>query len=293
MTTAEHIDVLAPGSAEKERRSRRAPEAAILLVPIATVLGFAFLAPLAVVLYYSLYDDGLTLQAFTELARSALFLRVLSTSFEISLIAMLTSLLLGYPVALHLARQSPRHRAFLMILVLVPFWTSILVKSFAFTLILGNRGVINMALAWAFGDGARMPLLFNRAGVVIGMTHYLLPFAVFPILASLMALNPSLTKAARVMGAGPVRIFLRITLPLSMPGVIAAALMTLVISLGMLVTPALLGGKSDIMIANLIEHYTRETLEWNTAAASAIVLLLLCGFLLVILMRLRRDEPVI
>ena len=116
---------------------------------------------------------------------------------------------------------------------------------------------------------------------------------VFPVLASLVAQDRNLTRAAQLMGAGPVRIFWRITLPLSMPGVIAAALMAMVISMGMFVTPALLGGRSDMMIANLVDYYTRETLDWNMAACIAVVLLALSMLLAGLLARLRGAETVV
>src|SRR6266704_2284909 len=119
-----------------------------LLMPVIVIMLAAFFVPLGFVLFYSVYDGGLTLRGFRALTTSALFHRVLWTSFEISLIASAVSLLVGYPVALHLARQSGRARALLLVLVMVPFWTSILVKSFAFTLILGNEGIINRGLVW-------------------------------------------------------------------------------------------------------------------------------------------------
>ncbi|MCC6471874.1 MAG: ABC transporter permease [Alphaproteobacteria bacterium] len=264
----------------------------ILLAPVTALLVLVFFVPLSFVLFYSVYDNGLTAKAFVSLAKSTLFLRVLGTSFDIALSATAVSLLLGYPIALHLARQPPRRRALLMILVLLPFWTSILVKSFAFYIILGNQGIINQALRWVFGEAAAVKLLFNRVGVIVGMSHYLIPFVVFPALASLLAQNPDLRRAAQIMGAGPVRIFLRITLPLSMPGVIAGGLMSMVISLGVFVTPTLLGGKADMMMANLIDFYTRDTLDWNTAAAIAVILLALSGILIAMLSWVRRDDGV-
>ncbi|MCC7046819.1 MAG: ABC transporter permease [Alphaproteobacteria bacterium] len=267
-------------------------ELPLLLAPVATLLVLVFFVPLCFVLYYSVYDNGFTAKAFVSLARSSLFLRVLGTSFDIALQATLFSILLGYPIALHLSRQPPRRRALLMILVLLPFWTSILVKSFAFYVILGNQGIINQGLRWTLGDAATVKMLFNRVGVIVGMAHFLIPFVVFPILASLLAQNPELRRAAQVMGAGPVRIFLRITLPLSMPGVVAGGLISMVISLGVFVTPTLLGGKSDMMMANLIDFYTRDTLDWNGAAAIAAVLLSLSGVLIAMLSWVRRGEDV-
>src|SRR5258708_1694618 len=119
--------------------------------------------------------------------------------------------------------------------------------------------------------------LFYRVGVIIGMTNYMLPFMVFPIMASLLSQNESVQRVAEIMGAGPVRIFLRITLPLSLPGVLAGVLMNMTLAMGMYITPALLGGRRDMMMANLVDFYTRQTLDWNLASAIAIVLLALSG----------------
>jgi putative spermidine/putrescine transport system permease protein len=204
---------------------------------------------------------------------SVLFRRSLATTFEISAMGALLSLLLGYPVALHLSRLSPRARAFCMILVLVPFWTSILVKSYAFTVLLGKQGIVNSALSWLFGSGVEVPMLFNRVGVMVGMTNYLVPFVVFPVLASLLAIDRSVYRAVEIMGAKPPTVFWRVTLPLSMPGVASALISTFVMSTGFFVIPALLGGRQDVMLANLVDFYTRETLDWNMAAAIGVILL--------------------
>jgi putative spermidine/putrescine transport system permease protein/mannopine transport system permease protein len=160
-----------------------------------------------------------------------------------------------------------------MVLVLVPFWTSILVKSYAFTILLGRDGIVNQLLSALFQTHIQLPLLFNRFGVMVGMTNYLIPFIVFPVLASLLAIDKSLYRASEIMGAKPPRIFFRITLPLSMPGVAAAALSTTVMSMGFFVIPALLGGRKDAMMSNLVDFYTRETMDWNMASAIGVILL--------------------
>ncbi|WP_374667080.1 ABC transporter permease [Ramlibacter sp.] len=249
-------------------------EAFIYLGPALLLAVLVVLAPLAFVLYTSLFVQGsFSLEAYKSLWESALFRRALVTTFEISAMGAVLSLLLGYPVALHLSRLAPRPRAFCMILVLVPFWTSILVKSYAFTVLLGKEGVVNSVLVWAFGSGAQIPMLFNRAGVMIGMTNYLIPFVVFPVLASLLAIDRSIYRAVEIMGAKPPTVFWKVTLPLSMPGVASALISTFVMATGFFVIPALLGGRKDLMLANLVDFYTRETLDWNMAAAIGVILL--------------------
>ena len=248
-------------------------EALAYLWPALLLVCVVVVVPLFFVIHTSLYRHGITLAAFHELLTSVLFQKSLVITIEISLTATLASLVLGYPVALHLARQSPRRRAFFMILVLVPFWTSILVKSYAFTLILGKEGFLNNILHIVLGTGFTLDLLFNRTAVIIGMTNYLVPFVIFPVLASLLAIDRSVYRAAEIMGASPPRVFWQITLPLSLPGVMSAGISTFVMSAGFFVIPALLGGRKDVMMANLVDFYTRETLDWHLASAIGVILL--------------------
>lgn len=247
----------------------------LLYVGPATVLFiFVLLFPFTYVVSTSFWtENGPSLSAYQRLLGSSLFQRTLWNTFEISISAAAASLLLGYPIAMHLARQTPRARAVWGVLVLVPFWTSILVKSYAFTVLLGREGLINQWLSAIFFERIELPLLFNRFGVIVGMTNYLIPFIVFPVLASLLAIDRSLYLASEIAGAKPPRIFFQVTLPLSIPGVIAASFSTTVMSLGFFVVPALLGGRKDAMMSNLVDFYTRETLDWNMASAIGVILL--------------------
>lgn len=251
-------------------------DATIYMAPATIFLCLVVLVPLGFVLHTSIWDgSSYTLSAYQQLFQSTLFLRTLWSTFEISILASLCSLLLGYPIAMHLAKQPPKKRAFYMILVLVPFWTSILVKSFAFTVLLGRQGILNSFLSYLFGTEIQLPMLFNRFGVMVGMTNYLIPFVVFPVMASLLSIDKTLYRAAAIMGAKPPRIFFKITLPLSLPGVAAAVLSTTVMSMGFFVIPALLGGRKDVMMSNLVDFYTRETMDWNMAAGIGVILLVI------------------
>lgn len=247
----------------------------IYVGPATLFLFLVMLVPLAYVVFTSVSTaaGGFSFAAYERLFDSVLFKRTLLTTFQISILASLCSLALGYPIALHLAKQSPRMRALYMVLVLVPFWTSILVKSYAFTVLLGREGLVNQFLSFLLGSTVQIPLLFNRIGVMVGMTNYLIPFVVFPVLASLLAIDKSLYRASEIMGAKPPRIFFKITLPLSLPGVAAGVLSTTVMSMGFFVIPALLGGRQDVMMSNLVDFYTRETMDWNMASAIGVILL--------------------
>jgi putative spermidine/putrescine transport system permease protein len=257
---------------------RQALHIALYAAPATLLMLGVFVVPMGIVIAQSLTSEqaaAFSLSAFTRIASDPLFLRVGITTLEITLLATGVALLLAYPLAFYLAQQPPRRRALLMVLVLVPFWTSVLVKSFAFTVILGHSGFINTALAWL--GLPTVKLLFNRVGVVIAMSHYLVPFMVFPILGNLVAQPRELAQASAILGAGQWRIFWRVTLPLSLPGVMAGVLLVMILSLGFYVVPALLGGRQDMMLANLVGFYARETLDWSMASALSVLLMAAAG----------------
>jgi putative spermidine/putrescine transport system permease protein len=260
---------VAHGSAVERRQ---ALYVALYAAPAMLLMLGVFVVPLGTIFVQSATPDGAySLHDYTRIVADPLFLRVGLTTIEITLLATLFALLLAYPLAFYLAHQPPRRRALLMVLVLVPFWTSVLVKSFAFTVILGHAGFINTGLAWLGVPPVK--LLFNRVGVVIGMSHYLVPFMVFPILSNLIAQPKELALASSILGAGRWRIFWRVTLPLSLPGVMAGVLLVMILSLGFYVVPALLGGRQDMMLANLVDFYARETIDWPMASALSVLLM--------------------
>lgn len=262
----------------------------VMLLPLYALLAVFFLWPLGVVGWSSVWEHAFTLRGYEQVLTSALIHRVLANTLTISVLATSTSLVLGYIVALHLARLPSSKRAPYLVMVMLPFWTSILVKSYAFTVVLGSAGIVAKLAGWLSGDAWHPDLIFNRTGVVIGMTNYLLPFMVLPILTSLTTQNRNLKFAAELMGAGPWMIFARITLPLSMPGVIAGVLMCLTLSMGMYITPALLGGPRDMMLANLVDFYTRQTLDWTLAASIAMMLLAISAVLIAMLGRVQQGR---
>jgi len=266
---------------------------ALYAIPAIVFMAFLFAMPLIGVLSQSLQRNsggGPSLEAWTKVFTTPLFLKVALTTLEISVGATLCSLLLAYPVAYFLAKQPPRRRVLYMILVLIPFWTSSLVKSFSLMVLLGHSGIINEMLA-IVGVGP-LKMLFNRFGVMVGMSHYLIPFMVFPILTSLQNQPPELGRAAAIMGAGKVRIFTRVTFPLSLPGVMAGALLVFVLSLGFYIIPALLGGRKDMMFSNLVDFYTREVLNWPVASAVAVLLTLAAAAAAALLSKVQSSSSI-
>ncbi|HYD46384.1 MAG TPA: ABC transporter permease [Phenylobacterium sp.] len=206
-------------------------------------------------------------------AERAVFVGVFARTFEISAAVTLLCLLLGYPLAYLLASAPPRTASWLMILVLLPFWTSVLVRSTAWAVLLQTNGVINESLQWLNLISEPLRLIYNRTGVLVAMTHVLLPFLVLPLYGVMRGVPADLTRAALSLGATPLQAFLRIYLPQTLPGVSAGALLVFVLALGYYVTPALVGGAGDQMISAFIAFYTNQSLNWGMAAALSIVLL--------------------
>lgn len=268
------------------RQARYLPSLITFAVPAALLSLAFFLVPMGLVASYTTSDELGFVEGLLKVVSSSLVYKVFLNTLEISVTSAIVAVLLAYPVALHIWRRNSLWRTVCLTLVLVPFWTSILVKSYAFMVILGDRGLVNTALSVAFGiDGFRM--LFNRFAVIVGMTNFLTPFAIFPILASLSAQNQTIQSAADVMGASQLRVFWSITFPQTLPGVLAALLICMVISMGFFITPALLGGRQDMMMSNVIDLYTREILDWQSASLIALLLLGFCGAVSAVLLKLQ------
>lgn len=248
----------------------------ILAGPAMLVLLAFYLYPIARLGLMSIgtADPGLT--AYAALARNDLFLSIALRTFRISAAVTLICLVAGFPVAYLLTRVGQRAAAVMMIAILLPFWTSILVRTYAWMVLLQSNGLLNKTLVGAGVITNPLRLMYNEIGVTIGMVQILLPFAILPIYASLQNIDPRLSLAAQVLGAGAWKRFWNVTLPLSLPGVAAAAILVFVQGLGYFVTPALLGGSRVITLAMFIESQVTETLAWQSASAIAIVLLVVC-----------------
>jgi putative spermidine/putrescine transport system permease protein len=202
-----------------------------------------------------------------------IFQRVILRTLAIAGLATAICLLLGYPLAWLIATAPARAAPWLLGAVLLPFWTSLIVRSAAWMVLLQREGVINAALLRLGLLEAPLPLLFNRFAVLLAMVHILLPFMVLPILAALREIDPLLPRAAASLGAAPFRVFRRVVLPLSLPGAGAGCLLVFVQALGFYVTPALLGGPDDQMLAWFIGFYATRTVNWGMAAALSLLLL--------------------
>jgi putative spermidine/putrescine transport system permease protein len=206
-------------------------------------------------------------------ADSAAFSRILLRTFEISAVVTIFCLLLGYPLAYWLSTLSPRQANILMILVLVPFWTSILVRSAAWIVLLQSNGLVNRSLMELGLISDPLPLLFNRLGVIIAMVHILLPFMILPLYSVMKSVPPTYLRAAVSLGSSPLAAFFRVYVPQTFPGIGAGGLLVFILSIGYYVTPALLGGADDQMLSYYIAQYTNVTVNWGMACALGAVLL--------------------
>ena len=175
--------------------------------------------------------------------------------------------LLGYPLAYYIARQDDRRRNMLLILVLLPFWTSLLVRTTSWIALLQTNGIVNDALAFFSGNGARLELMHNMTGTMIAMTHILLPFMILPTYSVMLSVPPSLTRAAVSLGATPWTAFWRVYFPMTLPGAAAGGLLVFILALGYYITPALVGGRTGQLISNMIEFHMKTSLNWGLAAA--------------------------
>ena len=201
------------------------------------------------------------------------FGRILLRTFEISLAVTLWCLLLAYPLAYWLTTLSARQANVLMILVLVPFWTSILVRVAAWIVLLQSEGLVNHALQNLHLINQPLALLFNRTGVVIAMVHILLPFMILPLYSVMQGVPPTYLRAAVSLGSPPLAAFFRVYVPQTYAGIGAGALLVFILSIGYYVTPALLGGPDDQMLSYYIAQYTNVTVNWGMACALGALLL--------------------
>jgi len=247
--------------------------AAILILPLLLLLFFSFLYPVGRVLVGSLFDPGFTVENYIRIFTEPLYLKVLLRTLWIAFVTTAGAFILGYPVAYAMSRAGGKLTLWIAICVLVPLWTSVLVRSYAWIILLQRKGVINDILIGTGILDHPLKLIYTEGAVFLAMTHVLMPIMILPIYSSLRTIPKELPQAAANLGAGAFTTFLKITLPLSLPGVFAGTLMTFILALGFYVTPALVGGPQTLMMSTLIGQQTTVLLNWPFAGALAMLLL--------------------
>ncbi len=249
---------------------------ALLALPTVLFLVVFFLAPLLLMILRSVTDPpGAGLANYRDFFGSEADTRVLGTTFYIATISTIVCLALGYPYAYLMHIVPPRVAGLLLIAVLVPFWSSLLVRTFAWEVILRDTGVIDsLLLGWGL-ISQPLGLIRNTLGVILGMSQILLPFMVLPLYAVMRRIDPEYSRAAANLGAPPFAAFRRVFLPLSLPGIAAGSLLVFVLALGFYITPTILGSPRETMISRFIADAVQQRLDWGLGSAMAVILMAL------------------
>lgn len=260
----------------------------LLMIPALALLAVVFLWPLSSLLWRSLALPELSLAKYQALLDDGVSLTVLGRTLVMSTIVSAVTLLLAYPYAYAMTRVGQRTRAVMLALVLLPFWTSLMARTFAWLVLLQDTGVVNQVLG-AIGVGP-LHLIRNTAGVTLGMTQVLLPFMVLPLYSTMSRIDGRLMAAAVSLGAPPRRAFRRVYLPLSMPGVVAGVTLVYIMALGFYVTPQILGSPQQAMISQLIAVRVDRLLDFSGAGALSAVLIVVTLVLLALMARVVKPS---
>ena len=260
-----------------------------LLVPTSFLYLITFFIPLItlLVMSFSRFESSVTtlgfyLDNYEKILTDGITLKIFFQTVELSLMITLFCLLLGYPVAMLMRRAGPKARLWILLLVVSPLLTSIIVRNVAWVLILGRSGMINdFLISWGL-ISKPLPLMYNTFGVVLAVVHVYLSFMVLPLFAALSSINNSLEEAAASLGAKPLSIFLSVTLPLSLPGIMAGCTLVFILSMGVYLTPVIMGGNFVVTLPMLIEDAVRNRYNWPEASAMALLLLIAIGIMIVI-----------
>jgi spermidine/putrescine transport system permease protein len=262
----------------------------LLLAPLLLFLLTMLLFPLGSIALTSLHARGeagiivhtISLHNYAEFLTTPVYLRILISSMVIGLVVSVVCLVVAYLPACVLALHRAGARNLLLLLIIVPFWTSFLIRTYAWIIVLGSQGVVNGLLRHGGLIDAPIPFLFNRATVVLGLTHALLPFAIVPIYASVERIDHALLEAAASLGARPWAVFAEVIIPLSVPGLVAAGVLVFIEAMGAFITPQLLGGPADTMIAMLVQQRFLASYDWPLGSAVAVIYLVFTGLLLAV-----------
>ncbi|MFO1059932.1 MAG: ABC transporter permease [Dongiaceae bacterium] len=261
-----------------------------MAAPLVLLVAALYSWPLLKILWLSVSDPEPGLGNYRQLLESEGLARLLWTTVRICAITTVASVLAGYLLAYVMVHSRARQRHWMLTLVIMSFWISVLVRAFAWLTILGRNGLVNGLLMSTGLIAEPLPLVRNELGVLIGMIHYMTPYATLPLLASMQGIDARLASASRSLGAGSFYTFRRIFLPLTLPGLAAAGLLVFIISLGFYVTPAILGGGKVLMVAEYVSVEVLVTLRWGTAAMLATLLVAIVFVLLFVLSRFMKAS---
>ncbi|MFC3395147.1 ABC transporter permease [Brenneria rubrifaciens] len=259
--------------------TRRQRKLWLLLAPSLLALSVFFIYPLIKMLGFSVYGPDFTWKHYLRIIHEPVWINVMWVTLRISASVTLSTLLLGYPLAWFLARLTPRIANLFLIIVIIPYFTSTLVRTYAWMVLLGTEGIVNRCLIALGLVNEPLRLMYSSIGVLIGMTYILLPYMVLALYSVMRGIDLTLLCVAESLGASRLRAFWRVVVPLSLPGVAAGGLLVFIMALGFFVTPALMGGPQQTMIAMVIESQIETYFDWGFGSVLS-SLLLVCTLLL-------------
>ena len=244
-----------------------------LLLPILVLLIVFMVIPVFRIFVLSFFDPDFTVKHYLKFIKVGVYSQILLRTLTISLMVSACCLIVGYPVAYLMADVPARTTKILLIFVVLPMWTGILVRTYAWMVLLGRKGILNKMLIYFDVITEPLKVLYTTKAVVLAMVQILVPLMILPLYATMKGIDRNLLKASNILGAGPLRTFWHVFLPLSTPGILAGFTLVFILSMAFFITPALVGGRKDIMIAMLIESQVTRLLNWGFAAALSLILM--------------------
>lgn len=259
------------------KRSRRAASL-LLVLPLALIIGLAFDLPLLMTALWSITDfksGSLTPEFYLTFFGKPIYLTVVWRTLQIAFLVSFFCALIGYPLSYWMTTLPPRGQRIGILIIIMSFWVSVLVRTYAWIVILGNAGLVNRGLLYLGVTDHPIQFLYGKVGVCIGMINVLLPFLLLPLFAAMLQIDPRLRQIALTMGASSTQFFWRVFFPLTLPALSATFILVFILSLGFYITPAILGGGKVPMIANMLDMLINQFPHWSLAAAMSVVMLAL------------------
>ncbi|NEP82584.1 MAG: ABC transporter permease [Okeania sp. SIO3C4] len=279
--------------------TRKLTNLLILLFPATTWILIFFIIPLIIVLIYSFLKRGtyggvvweFTLDNYQRLTQG-IYWGIFGRSLFLALITTMICLLIGYPLAYFIATRRPPWRNILLMLIIIPFWTNFLVRTYAWIVLLRTEGVFNIALQSLQLIDEPLTILFTPFAVIIGLVYGYLPFMILPLYATIERFNFSLLEAAQDLGANDLRTFFRVVLPLTIKGIVAGSLLVFIPAFGAFITPDILGGAKTMMVGNLIQNQFIKARNWPFGSALSILLMVIVLIPVIIYFRISEDKKI-
>jgi putative spermidine/putrescine transport system permease protein len=266
-------DAKTPPQESVGRDARKRATGWLPAIPIVVLLGVVFFYPVLSLLSISVTEPQLGFQHYQRLLTESIYLQIIARTARVAVVVTVLTAIIGYPLAFYLTAARPKVAQIAMLALFIPFWASILVRTYGIMVIMGRTGVLNNALIAVGVIDRPIQFLFNTWVVQAAMVQVLLPFFVLPLYSVLKTIDPNLMRAAHGLGASPLNVFTRIYLPLSLPGVYAGSLIVLVFSFGFFIVPSLLGGRRDVTLPMLVIQQFEGSINWGFGAAIGTVLL--------------------